>query len=130
MTAYLAYWAVVDQTGADPGNDWTAQVDGVAAGPVRDGLLETAKETAARGQRAVGTTTVEPMVTEVEAALVSIDACVDKSDTDFLDSSGTSIKAPNAAGTYFRHPATAQVGQFQDGRWLVAATTDDWSKTC
>lgn len=129
LAAYRSYWQVVDQAVADPGQDWTAQLAAVAIGPEYDQALKDFSQTAAKGQRAVGTTHVEPVVTKVEPALVTVTACVDKSNTDFLDANGNSIKAPDSPGSYFRHVSVAQVGQF-DTRWLVTNTTDDWYQTC
>ena len=76
-----------------------------------------------------GETRISPEVTAVEPGLVTISDCVDKTGTDYLQN-GTSIKAPNAAGSYFRHPAVVQVAEFTGGSWLVLSTADDWTKTC
>lgn len=129
LAAYRSYWQVLDQAVADPGQDWTAQLAAVAIGPEYDLALKDFAQAAESGQRAVGATTVEPVVTKVEPALITITACVDKSNTDILDSSGNSIKAPNQPGSYFRHVSVAQVGKF-DTKWLVTNTSDDWNKTC
>ena len=61
---------------------------------------------------------------------VEIVDCVDKTATDYLESNGGSVKAPDQAGSYFRHPSNVQMVQLQDGRWAVSFTTDDWSETC
>jgi len=61
---------------------------------------------------------------------VAITDCVDKTAADSLHSNGTSVKAPDVAGSYFRHPSTAQMAQLTDGRWAVVFMTDDWSQTC
>ena len=78
----------------------------------------------------VGSTIVTPVVTAVEPALVTITACVDKSSADFLDGAGNSLRAANVPGAYWRHLATAEVGLFEGGLWLVALDTNDWSTTC
>ena len=129
IAAYTAYWRVLDQAGADPGQDWSALVATVSTGPEMDGVLEYLKQTAARGQRVTGSTKFEPTVTKVDPGVVEMTVCVDKTYTDFLNGDGGSIKAPNANGSYFRHVSNAQVAQFGD-KWLVAFTSDDWSKTC
>lgn len=129
IAAYTAYWRVLDQAGADPGQDWSALVATVSTGPELDGVLEYLKQTAARGQRVTGSTKFEPTVTKADPGVVEMTVCVDKTYTDFLNADGGSIKAPNASGSYLRHVSNAQVAQFGD-KWLVAVTSDDWSKTC
>jgi hypothetical protein len=129
IAAYTAYWGLVDQAVADPGADWTSQVSQYATGAEQDSFLESLRQAAARGQRATGTTKIDPQVTSVAPGLVTISDCVDKTYTDYLQGD-VSIKAPDAPGSYFRHPAVVQVAQFDGGKWLVLATTDDWSKTC
>lgn len=129
IAAYGAYWKVLDQAGADPGQDWSGLVATVSTGPEMDGVLEYLKQTAARGQRVTGSTRFEPMVTKVDSGVVEMTVCVDKTYTDFFNADDVSIKAPDAPGSYFRHISTAQVAQFGE-QWLVSLTSDDWSKTC
>jgi hypothetical protein len=129
IAAYTAYWGVVDQAVADPGADWTSQISQYATGAKLDSFFESLRQAVARGQHATGTTKIDPQVTAVEPGLVTINDCVDKTYTDYLQGE-VSIKAPDAPGSYFRHPAVVQVAQFDGGRWLVLASTDDWSKTC
>ena len=129
LSAYRAYWVLVDQAVAAPGSDWTQQVSQYATGNERDSFLKALAEAAARGQYGSGETRISPEVTAVEPGLVTISDCVDKTGTDYLQN-GTSIKAPNAAGSYFRHPAVVQVAEFTGGSWLVLSTADDWTKTC
>jgi hypothetical protein len=128
LSVYRAYWALVDQALASPGSDWSKQVAQYATGTEHDAFLEALAQLKARGQYASGTTGISPLVTSVAPGLVTISDCVDKTYTDYLQN-GTSIKAPDAVGSYFRHPAVVQVAEF-DGNWLVLATSDDWTKTC
>lgn len=85
---------------------------------------------ARNGQYATGTVQVEPSVTQVQPGLVDIESCVDSTNVGLFNSSGQSIKSPNAPGTYFRAPSKAQVGEFEGGAWLVIAVADDHSVTC
>jgi len=130
IAVYKAYWGLIDRAGAEPGANWTEKVSEYASGPEKATMLTTLAETAARGQRTVGETLIAPVVTDVQPAQIVISDCIDKSHTDFLDSEGVSIKAPDAPGSYIRHPALVQMVQLQDGRWQVVLVTDDWSKTC
>ncbi len=130
IETYRNYWRVVDVAAADPGQDWTAEVSEYATNPEKTALVETLQKLADRGQRAVGTTVIAPIVTTVESGVVAISDCVDKTSTDSLDASGNSVKAPNGPGSYFRHPSTIQVVQRQDLAWAVAFVSDDWSQTC
>ena len=102
----------------------------VATAVAESQLVEALTQTAARGQRTAGSAQISPVVASAEPALVIIQDCVDSSSADFLYSNGNSIKAPDAAGTYYRHPASAQVVQVLDGSWRVALASDDWSTTC
>ena len=130
LAADSAYWRLIDSAGMQPGADWAAQISEYASGPEKATMLTTLAETAARGQRTVRQTLISPVVTGVQPAQITIYDCIDKSQTDFLDSSGASIKAPNAPGSYIRHPANVQMAQLQDGRWQVVLVSDDWSKSC
>jgi len=130
LDAYGRYQALVGVAGADPGRDWTAEISVVATAVAESQLVEALTQTAARGQRTAGSAQISPVVASAEPALVIIQDCVDSSSPDFLDSNGNSIKAPDAAGTYYRHPASAQVVQVLDGSWRVALAPDDWSTTC
>lgn len=130
IAAYRGYWQMVDLAVSTPGQDWSVQASQYAMGPAKVDLLESLGELAPLGEKVIGTTAVSPHVTSVEPGVVVIADCVDKTATDILDSAGISIKAPDVAGSYFRHPSTAQMTQLEDGRWVVALQTDDWSQTC
>jgi hypothetical protein len=130
IAVYRSYWKVIDEAIANPGQDWTPKLSTVATEPELGLALQDFATTAAKGQRATGVTSVEPVVTKVDPGLVTITACIDKTATDFLDANGKSIKAPDAPGSYLRHISTVQIGQFGTDQWLVTNTSDDWSKTC
>jgi hypothetical protein len=130
IAAYTGYWRVLDQALAEPGKDWSAEINQYATGTEADSSLEYLKQLAAAGQYASGSTGISPRVTKVEPALVTITDCVDKTDNGFFDKSGQSIKAPDVSGSFYRHASEIQVGQYVNGQWLVTLTTDDWTKTC
>jgi len=102
----------------------------VATAVAESQFVEALTQTAVRGQRTTGSSQISPVVTSTQPSLVIIQDCVDSANADFLDRDGNSIKAPDAVGTYYRHSATAQVVQVQDGSWRVAIASDDWSTTC
>ena len=130
LDVYGRYQALVAVAGANPAKDWTSEISAVANAVAKSQLVEALTQIAARGQRTAGSAQISPVVTGTEPSLVIIQDCVDTSNADFLDSDGKSIKAPDAAGTYYRHAATAQVVQVQDGGWRVAVASDDWSTRC
>ena len=130
IAAYTGYWHVLDQALAEPGKDWSAEINQYATGTEADSSLAYLKQLAAAGQYASGSTGISPRVTKVEPALITITDCVDKTDNGFFDKSGQSIKAPDVSGSFYRHPSEIQVGQYVNGQWLVTLTTDDWTKTC
>ena len=130
LDVYGRYQALVGVAGANPAKDWTEEVSSVATALAESQLVEALTQTAVRGQRTTGSAQISPIVTRTQPSLVMIQDCVDSSNSDFLDSEGKSIKAPDASGTYYRHPATAQVVQVQDGSWRVAIASDDWSTRC
>lgn len=130
ITAYTGLWRIVDQAFAAPGQDWSTAVAGYATASAQTSLLEGVMQTAARGQRRVGSTNIAPQVTSVDLGLVTIRDCVDSTGVDILNSAGDAITAPDAPGSYRRHVSTAHVGQVQTGQWLVSDTVEDWSAKC
>lgn len=130
ITSYRSYWQLMDRAVAQPGDDWTAEISAYATGPAKASALETLSDLASGNYRVVGSTGTNPQVTKVSPGNVEILDCVDKTSTDYLDSNGSSVKAPDKPGSYFRHPSNVQMVQLQDVRWVVSFTTDDWSETC
>jgi hypothetical protein len=130
LTAYAGYWDVINRALQEPTKDWSSELSRYTSEPALSSALHSLGQLAHAGQHAVGTTTVAPGVSSVATAQIAITDCVDSTRTDFLDQSGASMKAPNQAGSYFRHPATATVDQYQGGAWLVSQIAEDWTKTC
>lgn len=131
LTAYLGYYDFISRAYRTPGQDWSTEVAKWAADPVKAQFLQNAAATAELGQYwSGGSVVVYPTVSSVEGSVAAINACVDSSNVQFLDKDGKSIKAPDAPGSYFRHPATAEVALYASGAWLVTVTTSDYSQQC
>ena len=130
IVAYDGYYRVINQGMAAPGKDWTKEAIEYTANPVRSNLLETLKGTAKLGQYRTGAITVNPRATKVQNGLITLTDCVDATNMGYFDKSGKSIKAPNAAGSYYRHVSVAQVALYVGNQWLVTYVTDDYNKTC
>jgi hypothetical protein len=130
IAAYRGFWQMVDVAAAEPGKDWTEEVSRFTANPAKDILLQTFAKLTARGQYSAGVTGIDPLATSVDGSGVKISDCVDKTNTDSFNSSGTSVKAPDGPGSYYRHPSFVQMAHLQDGRWVVVASAEDWSRTC
>lgn len=130
LTAYRGFYEFLNQAYANPSADWSQEIKKWAAGPAAEQVLAQLSSLAQAGQYGTGAVTVEPKITGVQPALVDIQSCVDSTNIGLFDRNGQSIKSPDGPGTYFRHPSTAQVGQFQGGAWLVVAVSDDYSVTC
>jgi hypothetical protein len=130
INAYRGFWRMVDIAVSNPGLDWSQQAAQYSTGAAKSDLIESLIELAPLREKVIGTTSVSPIVTNVDPGAVSISDCVDKTSTDILDSSGASIKAPDVVGSFFRHASTTQMAQLEDGRWVVVVQTDDWSQTC
>ena len=130
IAAYVGYVKLIDQAYADPGKDWSVEAAKWATDPVKSSFLQNLADTAARGQYATGSTAVYPKVTKVEPGLVTMTVCADATNSGFFDKDGKSIKAPDASGSYYRHPSEVQVAQYEGGAWLVTFITDDYTKTC
>ena len=130
IAAYVGYVKLIDQAYAAPGRDWSVEAAKWATDPVKSSFLQNLAGTAARGQYATGATAVYPQVTKVEPGLATMTVCVDATSTGFFDKDGKSIKAPDASGSYYRHPSEVQVAQYEGGTWLVTFITDDYTKTC
>ena len=130
IAAYVGYVKLIDQAYAAPGRDWSVEAAKWATDPVKSSFLQNLSDTAARGQYATGSTAVYPKVTKVEPGLVTMTVCADATNSGFFDKDGKSIKAPDASGSYYRHPSEVQVAQYEGGAWLVTFITDDYTKTC
>ena len=120
----------MDQAYADPAKDWAADASKWATDPVKSSFLQNLAGTAQRGQYRSGSVAVYPTVTKVEPGLVTMSVCHDSTNAGFFDSTGASIKAPDAPGTYFRHVSEVQVALYEGGQWLVTFITDDYNTTC
>jgi hypothetical protein len=130
IAAYVGYSALVDRAYADPNKDWSAEAAQWATDPAKSSLLQNLAGTAALGQHTSGSIELNPTVTKVEPGLITIKDCVDSTNTDFFDSTGRSIKAPDVPGSYFRHISEVQVALYETGQWLVTFITDDYNTTC
>lgn len=134
IAAYEGYTKLIDQAFTDPGRDWSAEIAKWATDPEKSKFLEAMAGTAALGQYGDGSLVIDPRVVKVEPGVVTLLDCVDATNVGFYDKSGNSIKAPNAPGTYFRHPSTVTVAEFQGGdqgdQWLVLTVVDDYSTSC
>lgn len=134
ITAYEGYTQLIDQAFTDPGRDWSTEIAKWATDPEKSKFLETMAGTAALGQYGDGALVIDPRVVKVEPGVVTLLDCVDATNAGFYDKTGNSIKAPNAPGTYFRHPSTVTVADFQGGdqghQWLVLTVADDYTTTC
>ncbi|AZI57744.1 hypothetical protein EH165_05865 [Nakamurella antarctica] len=130
IDAYVGYNRFVDQAFATPGDDWSAEAAKWAADPEKSDLLRSLAGTAALGQYGDGAIAIYPRVTQVQTGLVDMAVCVDSTSAGFYDKDGASIKAPDAAGSYFRHPSKVQVAKYEPGVWLVTSTTSDYTTSC
>lgn len=130
IAAYDNYYKLIDRAFTAPGKDWSKEAAKLTADPVRSSLLEALKGTAKLGQYRTGTITVSPRATKVQNGLITLTDCVDATNGGYFDKSGKSIKAPNVAGSYFRHVSVAQVAFYVGNQWLVTFVTDDYNKTC
>jgi len=130
LTAYTAYYALLEQAFAKPGKDWSGPFAKVASDPDKFSILRYLKATAKLGQYGSGHIRLIPRVTKIQTAAVELTVCVDTSNEGFFDKTGKSIKAPDAPGSYYRHPSKAAVYEYVGNQWLVTTINDDFSKTC
>jgi hypothetical protein len=136
LAAYKGYWQLLDTAltspagGAATSKNWTAQVNKFATGTEAAGTLQYFKELHAAGQYSSGKTGINPKVTKVQPALVTLTDCVDHTATGLFNRAGKSIKAANVSGSYFRHVSEVQIAQYVGGKWLVTVTADNWDRKC
>jgi hypothetical protein len=130
LTAYTAYYALIDQAYTKPGKDWSGPVAKLAADPEKSSLIRYLAATAKLGQYRSGHLQLYPKVTKVVAGVVDLTACVDATNVGFFDKTGKSIKAPNAPGSYFRHISKAKVLEYVGNQWLVTTINSDYSQPC
>lgn len=130
LAVYTAQADLLDRALSRPDANWTAEIDQLTTGKERETVMAALEGIAARGHRIEGGIARAPVVTNVEAARVSISDCIDTTDTQYLDANNASIKAPDEPGTYFRHPRTAEVVQTNDGQWRVSQSSDNYQVQC
>ncbi len=130
LAAFTAYYVVFGEAFAHPGKDWSASFAKVASDPEKSSTLRYLKATAKLGQYGSGHIRLISRVTKVQTAAVELTVCVDTSNVGFFDKTGRSIKAPDAPGSYYRHPAKVGVYEFVGNQWLVTTINNDFSKTC
>jgi hypothetical protein len=128
LAAYMRYWDLVGRAVQEPGKDWTVDVSVVATADAEQQLISIFTQMAKQGLRANGDLHFESKVVAIQSGIAVIDACLDGTNRDFLDSSGQVI--PDAPGTYRRHTATAQVIRSAGETWLVASTSEDGNVEC
>jgi hypothetical protein len=130
IAAYTAYYALVDRAFAQPGKDWAAPLAKVAADPEKSSIARYLTATAKLGQYRTGHIAFTPRVSKVQTGVVDLTVCVDSTNVGFFDKTGKSIKAPNAPGSYYRHPSKVQVLEYVGNKWLVTRITSDFTKSC
>ena len=90
-------------------------------------MLKAIEGLAQKGFHTTGTNQVSAVVTAVQGAgdgaMVSIDACVDSSATDLLNTDGVSVKAPLPVGPRIKQSANVYKYADKDGGWLLSEVT-------
>jgi len=89
LTAYTAYYALIDQAYTKPGKDWSGPVAKLAADPEKSSLIRYLAATAKLGQYRSGHLQLYPKVTKVVAGVVDLTACVDATNVGFFDKTGS-----------------------------------------
>ena len=127
LAAYQQAWTVTDQAYADPTQSWEPMIRQHIADPRALQVLKAIEGLAQKGFHATGTNQVSAVVTEVQGAgdgaMVAIDACVDSSATDLLNTDGASVKAPLPVGPRIKQSANVYKYADKDGGWLLSEVT-------
>ena len=127
LAAYHHAWTATDQAYADPTQSWEPTIRQYIADPRALQVLKAIDGLAQKGFHTTGTNQVSAVVTAVQGAgdgaMVSIDACVDSSATDLLNTDGVSVKAPLPVGPRIKQSANVYKYADKDGGWLLSEVT-------
>jgi hypothetical protein len=127
--SYTAYRSLSAQARANPSADWSAQFSALSADP-----MLTNAQTALNNQVKLQTkvddqTRVEIAEVVVEPDFVVFSVCVDTTNTTVQDKDGKDVKAPDAPGSYYRHPGELWLER-QNGTWLIVDQKHDFQAQC
>lgn|GEM_PF-1547970 len=131
LTEFVAQWSAVAQAGYVDGSP----LDGLLSGDLRGEMVDAFGDYAGAGIRNTGpflldgTTVVEqtPAPDGSTGAVVVLDACLDISQSDMVDASGTSVLDPDRATRYV---VTYRTVQEADGRWTVNKSEPHTDRPC
>lgn len=127
--AYLKFRAFYVQAQADPGADWSAQLAALTNDPMRTNAQTDLTNQAKLQSKVEDRTRAEITKIEVAPDFVVFSACIDASDTKFFDKNGNDVTAPDAPGSYLRHPGELWVER-QNGAWLFVDQMNDFQTQC
>lgn len=124
LTAYHQAWKVSDQAYADPTQDWEPAIRQYIADPYALVVLKSLQSLAGKQLHTIGSNNVDAAVTAVEGsgdgAKVTIEACVDSSGGDLLDTNGKSVKASLPVGPRIKQSGNVYKYADKDGGWLLS----------
>ena len=121
IAAYLEAERVTDEVYANPGRaDLEAFVRQSIADPRADQVIRAAASMVASGQHSTGYSQATVRATATEGSRVSLDICLDSSQTDLLDAQGNSIKAKLPVGDRIKQTANVYHYSAAGDRWLLS----------
>lgn len=128
LEVYRDYSAVLDKAYSDPSQDWTAEVERVAADPARFLILDELQNLRDSGIVYEGATQIDPEITSRIANQVVISDCLDISQVNVVQNGRTLEPAPDQLQ---RYRFDAVVALYDDpSRWLVTELQPKRGEPC
>lgn len=127
--AYQAFRTFYAQAAAEPGSDWSAQLSALTGDPANTRLQLQLTNDAKLQSKTVDKTVAEIVGVQVQPDFVVFSVCVDASQTKFYDKDGNDVTAPDAPGSYYRHPGTVSMDR-PSGTFLFVDSTSDYQTQC
>lgn len=127
--AYLAYRAFLAQAVADPAADWSVQLAELTGDPLIVNTQTSLTRQARLGTQIVDRSTVRITRVTSNDGGFTFDMCLDITGNMIVDKNGNDAKAPDAPGSYYRHPGSVTVDS-QSGKWVSVIVENDFQVQC
>lgn len=124
IDAFQEAQRVTDEAYSNPGRaDIEAFVRQSIADPRADQVIRAAAAMVAAGQHSTGYSQATVRASSTEGSRVSLEICLDSSQTDLLDQQGNSIKAKLPVGDRIKQSANVYHYSSAGDRWLLSELT-------
>jgi hypothetical protein len=127
--AYQVYDEFSRQAVAAPGADWSGQIASLMGFPADEDFQKTLTGFAKLQITVDDKTRAEITKIDVKPDFIIFSACIDATETKSFDKDGKDITAPDAPGSYKRHPGDLWMER-QNGVWRFVDSKSDFQTQC